>query len=208
MHSVRQKEAKVTRLRDQLQAGTAEQTPPQTEVLRVLQTQVLTEHNRCEEVLFETTQLTQLLARTAAALVRTIQAVCKKQTRNLQVKCKDVFALRTAVLTASEKAGFEAQAGKFKVEDVAKSFRTKRTERNARLNRLHSSELSINRSVETLTHSVVSRSAHLLKTSQRTASTIASVERSAARSKIATLQRVEAISQVQCLRTQIATLTK
>ena len=174
----------------------------------MLQTQVLTEHDRCEEVLHETAQLTQLLARTVAALVRTTQAVCKKQTLDLQLQCKGVSTLRTAVLTASDKAGFVAQAGKFQVGDVAKAFRTQQTKRNARLNHLHWSEVSINRSVEALTHDVASRSAHLLQTSQRTARTIAGVERSAVRSKVATLQRVEALSQVQRLRAQVATLTK
>jgi hypothetical protein len=208
VHSVRQKEEKVTRLRDQLQAGATHLSHPQTDVIQVLQTQVLTEHDRCEEVLLETAQLTQLLARTAAALVRTIQAVCKKQTLDLQVQCKGVSNLRTAVLRASKKAGFVAQAGRFQVGDVTRIARTQRTKRNARIDRLHLSELSINRSVETLTHDVVSRSAVLLQTSQRTANTIAGVERSAVRSQLATLQRVEALSQVQRLRAQVANLTK
>ena len=206
MHSVRMKEERVKRLKDQLQAGSLQLPSPHYEAIQALQTQVLAEQDHYEEALQEAAQLTQLFTRTAAALVEFMQAVCKKQTLDLQLQSTGVARLRTAVLSASEKAGFVAQEGRFEVEDKKKGHRVQQAKRTAHLGRLHGFGLASSRSVESLTLSFVSHSAHQLRTLHRTASAIAGVERSVQRNKLATQRQAEACSQFERLKSQAAAL--
>lgn len=202
------KEERVKRLKDQLQASSLQLSSPYIEAIQALQIQVVKKQDYYDEALQEAAQLTQLSARTAAALVQFMQTVCKKQTLDLQMQFHSVTRLQTALLAASEKAGFVAQEGKFEVEDKKKGLRTQQAKRSAHLSRLRCFGLASSRSMETLTHSLASRSAHQLRTLQRTASAIAGVEKSVQRSKLATQRRAEACSELERLKAQAAALAR